>query len=235
MERYDLAVIGAGSAGLVAALTANRAGKRVAMLEKNIALALYNRGQYVEAVEYFDKTLAYYGEKLPKHLISVLLKVFVGFLDLLIALYLPFLKWKGIPTQKDNEITKLFSKKSAALAIIDPKRMFIESFCRRNKLQNFDLTRVENGVGVFATYSALFSWTGISFRLSGKVLEFAKDKINKNDLKSALYYEQVALVHNLVTGNWGIIQEYDAYLVNQNLSAGETFYSRIYNGAWAHK
>ena len=35
MERYDLAVIGAGSAGLVAALTANRAGKRVAMLEKN--------------------------------------------------------------------------------------------------------------------------------------------------------------------------------------------------------
>jgi len=34
MMRYDIAVIGAGSAGLVAALTANRAGKHVAMLEK---------------------------------------------------------------------------------------------------------------------------------------------------------------------------------------------------------
>jgi predicted ATPase len=31
---------------------------KVAMLEKNIALALYNRGQYLEAPEYFDRTLA---------------------------------------------------------------------------------------------------------------------------------------------------------------------------------
>jgi len=35
MDRYDVAVIGAGSAGLVAALTANRAGRKVALLEKH--------------------------------------------------------------------------------------------------------------------------------------------------------------------------------------------------------
>jgi len=35
MKHYDIAVIGAGSAGLVAALTANRRGARVAMIEKN--------------------------------------------------------------------------------------------------------------------------------------------------------------------------------------------------------
>ena len=35
MKHYDIAVIGAGSGGLVAALTANRLGLRVAMLEKN--------------------------------------------------------------------------------------------------------------------------------------------------------------------------------------------------------
>ena len=34
MNRYDIAVIGAGSAGLVAALTANRAGSKVALIEK---------------------------------------------------------------------------------------------------------------------------------------------------------------------------------------------------------
>jgi pyruvate/2-oxoglutarate dehydrogenase complex dihydrolipoamide dehydrogenase (E3) component len=35
MKKYDLAVIGAGSGGLVAALTANRRGLKVAMIEKN--------------------------------------------------------------------------------------------------------------------------------------------------------------------------------------------------------
>ena len=35
MKHYDLAVIGAGSGGLVAALTANRRGMKVAMLEKD--------------------------------------------------------------------------------------------------------------------------------------------------------------------------------------------------------
>jgi pyruvate/2-oxoglutarate dehydrogenase complex dihydrolipoamide dehydrogenase (E3) component len=35
MKKYDLAVIGAGSGGLVAAMTANRRGLKVAMIEKN--------------------------------------------------------------------------------------------------------------------------------------------------------------------------------------------------------
>jgi pyruvate/2-oxoglutarate dehydrogenase complex dihydrolipoamide dehydrogenase (E3) component len=35
MKHYDIAVIGAGSAGLVAALTANRRGAQVAMIEKD--------------------------------------------------------------------------------------------------------------------------------------------------------------------------------------------------------
>ena len=40
--------------------------EKVAMLEKNIALALYNRGQHQEAIKYFDKALDYYWGKLPK-------------------------------------------------------------------------------------------------------------------------------------------------------------------------
>ena len=41
--------------------------EKVAMLEKNIALALYNRGQHPEAIKYFDKALDYYWRKLPKN------------------------------------------------------------------------------------------------------------------------------------------------------------------------
>jgi class 3 adenylate cyclase/tetratricopeptide (TPR) repeat protein len=203
---------------------------KVAMLEKNIALALFNRGQFVEAVEYFDKTLAYYGEKSPKHLISVLLR-FVGcFLDFLISLYIPSLKWRRIPTQRDIEIISLFYKKLEMLAVTDPKRMFIESFYFLKMLTGLRITELEHGVGMFAANSIKFSWPGISFKLSQRILEFSREKVNKNDSKSVMCYEFADLLHNFLIGNWGAVNDYDDDLVNKNLLTGEVFFSSIYVG-----
>ncbi|MEJ2098204.1 MAG: hypothetical protein P8Y38_14060, partial [Deltaproteobacteria bacterium] len=64
---------------------------KIAMLEKNIALALYNRGQYVEGVKYFDKALSFYWGKLPKLQIATFFKILAAFLHLLISLYIPSL------------------------------------------------------------------------------------------------------------------------------------------------
>ncbi len=56
--------------------------EKVAMLEKNIGLALFNRGQYAEAVEHFDKALNYYWGELPKNALSRAFKVPVKFHDI---------------------------------------------------------------------------------------------------------------------------------------------------------
>ncbi len=44
--------------------------EKVAMLERNIGLALFNRGHYAEAVEHFDKALNYYWGELPQNALS---------------------------------------------------------------------------------------------------------------------------------------------------------------------
>ena len=44
-----------------------------AMLEKNIAIALYNRGQYSDSVNCFDKALTSCGEHLPKNTMSIMM------------------------------------------------------------------------------------------------------------------------------------------------------------------
>ena len=97
------------------------------MLEKNIALALFNRGQYAESVPYFDKVLAFYGETIPKNPILKALKFGAGFFAFLVSIYLPFLKWKKDPTPRDKDIISLFHKKCQALMVTDPQEFFIQT------------------------------------------------------------------------------------------------------------
>jgi tetratricopeptide (TPR) repeat protein len=195
--------------------------KKIAMLEKNIALALFNRGQYVESVEYFERALNYYWGKLPKHAIFAIFKFLSGFLHLLVSLYFPFLKFKKIPTRRDNDALDLFFKKLKVLGTIDPKRFFIESFHFYKRLSDFDLTKFESGIGMFVGASTLFSFTGIYFRLSRKVLDLVRDKVDKNDFKSFIWFDTWETLHNYLEGNWKLVKEYDDDLFNENLSIGE--------------
>lgn len=197
--------------------------EKVAMLEKNIALALYNRGQYDEAIEYFDEALKYYWRKLPKHAISAISKFLSGFLHLLVSLYLPSLKFRRIPTQRDNEAVAMFYKKCKALGIIDPKRFFFEFLYMYQGVTNFDLRKFESGLEIFMGASALFSFTGISFTLSRKILDSAKDRVLKDDQKIFIIYELLETIHNYLGGNWKTIRNYDDNLVNKNLSIGEIY------------
>jgi len=200
---------------------------KIVMLERNIALALFNKGQYAEAVEHFDKALVYYGEKLPKHSISAMFKSVVCFINFVISLYLPYLKFKKLPTQRDREIILLYVRKLEALGVTDPKRFFVESVYTLKRLANFDLTKIENGPALFAGASVVFSWAGIFFGLSRKTLEFCEKRIHKDDIKSMLFYKMCALALNCVASNYEV-DYYNDDLVNQNLNIGEIYPSVLY-------
>jgi tetratricopeptide (TPR) repeat protein len=126
---------------------------KVARLEKNIALALYNRGQYEEAIEYFDKSLEYYWGKAPRHPVSGVLHITHSFFQLLVALYLPFTKFKKTPTARECEAIDLYYKKCQALVVIYPRRFFIESFYFYRRFTKFDYTHFQTGPGMFISAS----------------------------------------------------------------------------------
>jgi len=202
--------------------------EKKAMIEKNIALALYNKGQYLESIRYFDKTLALYWGELPKYKISKIFKLLIGFLNFLISIYLPFFKWKDDPTQSDMEMVNLFYKKLIALSQTNPKIMFFEAFYLFGKFSKFNLTKLENGIVMFSSFSGLFTWSGFSFKLSSKVLEYVQDKVSATDVKSILSYEFHSLLHHYWAGNWSMVKKYDDNLVNQNLNIGEVFFPSLY-------
>ncbi len=195
--------------------------EKVAMLQKNIALALYNRGQHQEAIKYFDKALDYYWGKLPKGRILVAIKLLSAFLHLLIALYLPFLKFRKTPTEGNLEVISLFSKKCKSLVVIDTKRFVVESLYLHKIISAFDLRKLQNGAALFAGVSALFSFGGISFKLSRKILDVIRDKVEKGDVRDYTIFELCETVYNFLKGNWEELRDYDDDLVDRNCKIGE--------------
>jgi class 3 adenylate cyclase/tetratricopeptide (TPR) repeat protein len=202
--------------------------EKVAMLEKNIALALYNRGQHPEAIKYFDKVLDYYWRKLPKNQVFVAVDLLSSFVHFLVALYLPFLKFRKTPTERDIEIVDLFFKKTNSVSLTNAKRFFIEYFYLFRFIISFDLRKLKEGIGIFVVSSALFAYSGISFALGKKVLDAVRNRVKNNDVINHLMYEICETVHLFLGGNWKALKDYDDELVEHNCRIGEIYNASQY-------
>ncbi len=204
---------------------ANADPEKVAMLEKNIALAFFNRGLYAEAVEHFDKALNFYWGELPKTSLASAYRFVSSFLAFLTALYLPALWFKKMPTPHDAEMVDLFYKKAQALVVINPKRFFMEFFYFYGTIVRFDLTKFKFGIGILAGASTLFSFIGLSLPIARKVLDYAKPKLDPNEPKQLIVYDLMDTQHLFLKGRWNEITDYGDELVKGNLRIGETFWA----------
>jgi class 3 adenylate cyclase/tetratricopeptide (TPR) repeat protein len=198
---------------------------KVAMLEKNIGLALFNRGHHIEAVEHFDKALNHYWGELPQNALSRALRFLSSFTTFILALYFPSLWFKRLPEQQDTEAVDLFYKKGEALVVINPKRFFIESFFYYDRFVHFDLTRFKFGIGIFAGASSLFFFTGLSLRIGRRILDYVKPLLSQDDAKQRILYDLLDTTHLFLKGQWNEITECNEDLVKKNLRNGEMWYA----------
>ena len=199
--------------------------EKQAMFERNIALALFYRGRYDEAVDYFDKALSFYWGRLPGNAFSLAYRFSSAFFHILISLYSPFLKFGKTATREDIRNLELFYNKSKALAIINPQRFFIESIYIFREVTQYKLSNFELGLKIYVASSSLFSFTGISFRLSRKILDSAKKRVQKDQVKIYIIFDFVETIHNYLMGHWAKIGSYDPDLVDKNLEDGEIYLS----------
>ncbi|MCK4360849.1 MAG: hypothetical protein KAV70_03815, partial [Bacteroidales bacterium] len=120
----------------------------IANLEKNIAIAFFNKGRYTEAVEHFDKVLQLWGEKSPKNKIMLYSQLVWNILILIKSLYLPYKRVKRIPEPRENDIINLVAKKAYALSQMDARRMFIEVILHIRSFFHFNIAKIDNGISV---------------------------------------------------------------------------------------
>jgi class 3 adenylate cyclase/tetratricopeptide (TPR) repeat protein len=195
---------------------------RIALFEKNIALAFFNKGQYAKAIGFFDSVLEHMGPSSSKNRIAVFFRLLFDLFHLIKSLYLP--KWTSParkPDERENEIFDLGYRRAIALVFMDSDRCFVELLSEIRRLSRYPVREVENGFGIWMSASGLFSWSGLSFQISRKILGYVSDNIIESDTKDLIYYNLFDILYKYFTGNWSDVREYNERLLDYDLRVGE--------------
>jgi class 3 adenylate cyclase/tetratricopeptide (TPR) repeat protein len=196
--------------------------EKMAMLEKNIALALYNKGEFEDALDYFDRALKRWGIQPPKNKILMLMKLLFDLFIILLNLYLPSKRSRKVPTLRDKDIFFLSYKKDVTLIWVNPMRLFAETIASAKRILRFDFKNIENWGWTLICICGVFVFGGF-FRLSNKVLEYAEGFTDKNNPQELFPLENFRTIHNYFWGTWKDIHDTDELLLDENLKTGQFF------------
>jgi len=176
--------------------------ERVAELQERVAFACQLGGKNEEAIEYYDKVLRHYGQSIPKSKIKRVMILITNFLHLLITLYMPFLRFKRMANEHENNIINIMFFKGKALYTYDSKRWFFESLNLVKYNTRFDFSSTDYGRAIMAASSIFFNWTGISISLAKKALELSGKGVEEATPIVQLEYYYYCKMNQFLEGDW---------------------------------
>ena len=91
-------------------------------------------------------------------------------------------------------------------------------------MTDVDISGVQNGYGILATASIIFSWPGISKTISKKMLDFTKSKIDRHDERAYFHYLAANLFHDFFIGDFFPPDSRLDSLANRMIKGGELAY-----------
>ncbi|MEZ5195594.1 MAG: adenylate/guanylate cyclase domain-containing protein [Bacteroidales bacterium] len=149
--------------------------RKVVDLEEKFAFALYASGQHVEAVEYFDRVIAFYYKPFPKNRLRILLNLAYNLLLGLKIIYFYRRKGFGESGEIELKILKMIEPKGKALVSVNSKRT-VESFYGFRFVSKKNFGNYE--ASLFLSAGSAFFYTGKMFKLGQKILETAEERID---------------------------------------------------------
>jgi tetratricopeptide (TPR) repeat protein len=198
---------------------------KLASFERGIAIALYNKGQYSKAMEYFESVFGRWGVRYPKNKATMIISLFYNLLTAVLHLYLKPGKEQMVPSKKDKNIFDLGSKIVIALEYLDSLKCVWVVSSLVKKAFRFDHSKLDNGHEFFIGLAFVFFSTGLSFKISKKSLRYSKGSINTENYGHLIQYNSVDSLHHLCAGSWDKISELDDNLIAQSCKRGHVQYT----------
>jgi class 3 adenylate cyclase/tetratricopeptide (TPR) repeat protein len=198
--------------------------QKKALLEKNIGLALLNKGDLAESIPYFDKALEYLGEPVTRNALASSWRFVV---DMAAVLYHVYVRPPQHATVKDLEherdVCELFFHRGHAEVTSDPKRLFLQMPTGLRRFNRIDPRKIDQACAMYVGCAAIFAYSGISFAISRRMLGVAETLIRDGNVVDLFVYRSMRYVYHYFLGDWDQAHAIDDTLIEQDLRYGQVW------------
>ena len=195
--------------------------EKLAMFEKNIAIALYNKCRWKEAVEHIDKVLEYWNMPVSPNKVLAILKFIKNVIFILAGLDRLSKSTRKIPTQRDNDVFELLFIRATALMYFDNVAFFLNTIMGFNKACLVDWSKSPDATRIFSGAAAAFSFSGLFFKLAYKLLDICNNKMDQKNIQILMTFALMYDVTNASSGNWERMAPFKETLLNEALNKGD--------------
>lgn len=108
--------------------------------------------------------------------------------------------FKNPPSEETDTIFSLAYYRAEVLSMQNPKRCFIETFYFANQLIKTNLSKSPIATALFVRFSIFFFWTGISLKISSRIIAITKKYIKRENTYTYLRYRFLKKMHDYHEG-----------------------------------
>lgn len=207
-----------------------------ALLERNIAQALYYRGRFLEAIEHFNDALRLLGDRVVEGRVALAARFVANLGAVLARLYGPGFGRRGVSaTPRQRDIMELRYARAEATVTSQPTRHLFDSMDSLAFLQRIDAASVPGAARFYAGAAALFAFGGISFGVSRRLSAQARALVRADSLDEWLYERAMTFTARVLEGDWADEHEIEPALVAESVRNGQLWGATTYLGLLAEK
>ncbi len=207
-----------------------------ALLERNIAEALYYRGRFLDAIEHFNVALRLLGDTVPEGNVQLGVRFARQFASVLARLYGIRLGRRPPPaTERQCEIMALRYARAEVTVTAQPTRHLLDSMDTIAFLQRVDARTVPGAGKFYAGAAALFAFGGLSFGVARRFSERARKLVPPDSNDEYIYERSMHFTCRVLEGDWDEAHEIAPERIAESVRNGQLWGPTTYLGLLAEK
>jgi len=203
---------------------------RRALLEKNLAIALLNRGRLIEAVDHFDVSTQLLGAPAPRGGLAMGAGFAADLARVMGRLYVLRRPWgRRAASPRERELIDVMFRRAMAQSTSAPTRFLVDSMALLERVTTIDPRSIPEAAAMYAGVVAIFSYGGISFAAGRRFLDIASELVERGAIEERmLYFQTLRFLHHLLSGDWSDAWAIEPEAVDRGLREGRFWEASTY-------